>query len=322
MEDGLDQLAPPDGPADARRREAGPPPDFALVRPFVASIGPDGQSPGGYASRVTADSPDVTQELHLPLIAAMEPPRAGSSASDRRSRTVPMIALAAIVCAATAGGVYALSNSNGSSNILFPHRTDVTIPAAPARAPSGAPSPTDTASSHSRLHTPRGSSAPSAPIPSPTPAITFAGAQAPPPSPSPAPPPFAPLPVAAVTGQITGLDGMCIDDNGRVTPNGNPIQVYGCNGTPAQAWTVQPDATLQVLGKCLEVTAPTAGGRTELWDCDGDATQIWRSGAGGSLVEVASGLCLDVPGASSQWGTQLDLAPCTGAAEQAWTLPQ
>jgi Ricin-type beta-trefoil lectin domain len=150
--------------------------------------------------------------------------------------------------------------------------------------------------------------------------MTFAGGiVAPTPSPTPN---FGPLPGSPVNGSITGFDGMCIDDNGRMTANGNAIQVFGCNGTPAQAWTIQPDATLQVLGKCMGVTKPAPSGQTVIWDCDGDATQQWRQGPANSLVNMASGLCLEDPNANSQWGTQLDIAPCTGAADQAWTLPR
>ncbi|HEV2345571.1 MAG TPA: glycosyl hydrolase family 28 protein [Actinocrinis sp.] len=39
-----------------------------------------------------------------------------------------------------------------------------------------------------------------------------------------------------------------------------------------------------------------------------------------TIVNNASGLCLDLPGSSTATGVQLDLQACTGAANQAWTL--
>jgi polygalacturonase len=39
-----------------------------------------------------------------------------------------------------------------------------------------------------------------------------------------------------------------------------------------------------------------------------------------TIVNAASGLCLDLPGSSTATGVQLDLQTCTGAANQTWTL--
>ena len=57
------------------------------------------------------------------------------------------------------------------------------------------------------------------------------------------------------TGQITGYEGLCLDDRSASTADFNPVQVYTCNGSGAQQWTVESNNTLQVLGKCLDVNA-------------------------------------------------------------------
>lgn len=55
-----------------------------------------------------------------------------------------------------------------------------------------------------------------------------------------------------VTGSIVGYGGLCIDDRSASTANFNPVQVYTCNGTAAQQWTVvQAGSTLQALGLTL-----------------------------------------------------------------------
>ncbi len=78
------------------------------------------------------------------------------------------------------------------------------------------------------------------------------------------------------TGQITGYQGLCLDDRSASTADANPIQVYTCNGTTAQQWTVESNNTLQVLGKCLDVSgAGTANGTlVQLYTCNGTGAAV------------------------------------------------
>jgi hypothetical protein len=124
------------------------------------------------------------------------------------------------------------------------------------------------------------------------------------------------------TGTVAGLAGLCLDDWARRTTNGNRVVVAECNGTSAQVWTLPSDGTLHVVGKCVDVPGgtPTVGSEVAIWDCSGAAVQVWRVGPGSTLINAASGLCLDVPGAVVS-GTQLDVAVCTGGANQQWVLP-
>ncbi len=57
------------------------------------------------------------------------------------------------------------------------------------------------------------------------------------------------------------------------------------------------------------------------WFCHGGANQVWQPGANGSLVNPASGKCLDDPNFNTANGTQLILFTCNGGANQRWTLP-
>ena len=124
------------------------------------------------------------------------------------------------------------------------------------------------------------------------------------------------------TGAITGYEGLCLDDRGASAANYNPIQVYTCNGTDAQQWTVESNDTLQVLGKCLDVyAAGTANGTTvDLYSCNGTGAQDWVPQSNGSLVNPNSGKCLDDTGWGGS-GTQVQIWSCTGNANQQWTLP-
>jgi beta-glucosidase len=124
-------------------------------------------------------------------------------------------------------------------------------------------------------------------------------------------------PGTAATG-ITGLGGKCIDVAAANTANGTTIQLYDCNGTNAQTWTVGSDQTVRALGKCMTAQGSASGAKVQLYDCNGGAGQKWTA-TGGTLVN--QGLCLDATGSSSANGTPLQLAACTGAANQKWALP-
>ncbi|NUK13674.1 ricin-type beta-trefoil lectin domain protein, partial [Streptomyces lunaelactis] len=54
---------------------------------------------------------------------------------------------------------------------------------------------------------------------------------------------------------ITGLGGKCVDVAGANSANGTPVQLYDCNSTAAQQWSVGTDGTIRALGKCLDVTS-------------------------------------------------------------------
>jgi hypothetical protein len=125
------------------------------------------------------------------------------------------------------------------------------------------------------------------------------------------------------TGPITGFGGKCVDVAAASTANGTAIQLFDCNGTNAQQWTIAADGSIQALGKCLDVTAAgTANGTvTQLFDCNGTGAQQWAPQANGSLVNPGSGRCLDATGPSSANGTRLQIWDCSGNANQKWTLP-
>ena len=125
------------------------------------------------------------------------------------------------------------------------------------------------------------------------------------------------------TGQITGYGGKCVDLAGASSANGTAVQLYDCNGTGAQQWTVAAGGTLQALGKCMDVTGAgtTNGTQVQLYDCNGTAAQQWQHQSNGELVNTNSGRCLDATGPSSANGTRLQIWDCTDAANQQWTLP-
>jgi glucosylceramidase len=127
----------------------------------------------------------------------------------------------------------------------------------------------------------------------------------------------------ARTGAITGIGGKCVDVAGANTANGTAVQLWDCNGTGAQQWTVGTDSTIRALGKCMDVSGGgTANGTVvQLWDCNGTGAQQWTVTAAHDLVNANSNKCLDATGNSSANGTRLQIWDCTGATNQKWTTP-
>jgi GH25 family lysozyme M1 (1,4-beta-N-acetylmuramidase) len=131
------------------------------------------------------------------------------------------------------------------------------------------------------------------------------------------------LPSGPVVSQIPG---MCLDDSSDQTANNTKVDIWSCDSTAAQAWQAEPDGTVRINGKCLDVLhgAKASGSSVVLYSCSGSQTQQWHlmpAGAGITLMNPASGLCLADPGDSTVEGTQLVIAACTaGDPGMAWRL--
>jgi hypothetical protein len=114
---------------------------------------------------------------------------------------------------------------------------------------------------------------------------------------------------------------LCVDVRTSNTTDGNPVQIYTCNGTGAQSWSFHSDGTIRALGKCLNVNGSGTAENTlvNVWTCDGSPGQHWQPGANGSLVNPNSGHCLDDPNSTTTNGTQPKIYTCTGGNAQNWT---
>lgn len=124
-------------------------------------------------------------------------------------------------------------------------------------------------------------------------------------------------------GPITGIAGKCVDVAAANSANGTAIQLYTCNGTNAQQWTVATDSTLRALGKCADVAGGSTanGAMVQLWDCNGTGAQVWQAQTNGTLRNPQSNKCLDATGNSSADGTRLQIWDCYASANQVWQLP-
>ncbi|MYS20012.1 alpha-1,2-mannosidase, putative, partial [Streptomyces sp. DvalAA-14] len=80
-------------------------------------------------------------------------------------------------------------------------------------------------------------------------------------------------------GPVTSAVGAseCLDDANSSTTDGSHVQIWGCDGTSAQDWTIATDGTFRTLGKCLDVTksGTTTGTLIQLYACNGSGAQQW-----------------------------------------------
>nr|WP_233518112.1 glycoside hydrolase family 16 protein [Streptomyces corynorhini] len=123
-------------------------------------------------------------------------------------------------------------------------------------------------------------------------------------------------------GTITGLGGKCVDVDGANAANGTAVQLYDCNGTAAQKWTVAADGSIRALGKCLDVKGNSTadGAQLQLWDCNGGGNQRWGISGARDVVNVQADKCMDATGNSSANGTKLQIWTCAGTPNQKWTV--
>ena len=124
-------------------------------------------------------------------------------------------------------------------------------------------------------------------------------------------------PAVARTGTIRGQNGLCLDLNGGVAVAFNHIQVATCNGTAAQAWTLDTDGTLRVQSMCAMIVGDDT---VHIIACDGRTTAQWRAD-GQLLINAADNDCLTDPSGGARSGTAVKVSTCSGSAGQRWSIP-
>ncbi|KAL0953126.1 hypothetical protein HGRIS_004395 [Hohenbuehelia grisea] len=102
----------------------------------------------------------------------------------------------------------------------------------------------------------------------------------PPPSSS-APPPPPPSPAPTVVQLHPNFNrGKCLDVSGNIRRNGQPVQIYDCNGTGAQNWVINlANTKVQLAGTnfCLDAgNNPGNNIKMKIWQCyDNLPAQAW-----------------------------------------------
>lgn len=137
---------------------------------------------------------------------------------------------------------------------------------------------------------------------------------------------LSPISIYPVTGVITsGISEKCLDDyRDEVGAKGRPnkVDVFSCNGSAAQKWTVEANGTIQINNQCLDIyqNGVKYGSKVDLYPCNGGKNQQWQIVGGDTIINPVSGTCLDDPQFSKIDGTQLDIWGCNGGKNQVWHI--
>ncbi|KAJ3571080.1 hypothetical protein NP233_g3987 [Leucocoprinus birnbaumii] len=122
-----------------------------------------------------------------------------------------------------------------------------------------------------------------------------------------------------------GNTAKCLDVRGAVFENGTPVQIYDCNGTPAQNWVVAPgEGHVQLAGTgfCLDAGASPANGvGMKIWQCfDNLPAQDWFYTNDDRIALTNQGFCLDLTNGNLANANQVQIWHCTdNDVFQIWT---
>ena len=106
-------------------------------------------------------------------------------------------------------------------------------------------------------------------------------------------------------------------ESGKCLTGGIPVRMADCSESTAQTWERTQDQPLVNAGRCLDIDR-ARGSSVQMADCDGSKYQRWHVNESGALVNLASADCLQ-PKLGGQDGV-LDMAACSGALAQRWTV--
>jgi hypothetical protein len=100
------------------------------------------------------------------------------------------------------------------------------------------------------------------------------------------------------------------------------VQLWSCNGSSQQQWTVKSDGTIRTGGFCLDAAwASTANGTViQVARCNGGSAQRFTLNTAHDLVGRQADKCVDVRDHGTANGTGTQLWTCTGADNQKWTM--
>jgi alpha-tubulin suppressor-like RCC1 family protein len=110
--------------------------------------------------------------------------------------------------------------------------------------------------------------------------------------------------------------GKCLDNNGG---DGLRVQLYACNGSPAQQWAWNADHSIKNLATntCLDNTN-WDGVSLQLHACSGTTAQMYGMDNSSDIYYWASSNCLDNANAD---GVTMQLHACNGSGAQKYTIP-
>lgn len=122
---------------------------------------------------------------------------------------------------------------------------------------------------------------------------------------------------------------VCLDVPGGNIQNGQPLQIWGCNGLSQQSWTFDNwQIKLRDANKCVDIPGGEfhTGNVLQLWDCNGMPGQQWGYDTESRSIYAAGSadatLCFDVAGGSDDFGASVWVWNCDhDLLQQQWYVP-
>jgi len=130
---------------------------------------------------------------------------------------------------------------------------------------------------------------------------------------------------APVTNAVyfdSGIAGKCLDVWHDGKANGTKVDLYRCNKTAAQQWTINSNGTIvDANGACLDNWQQKAkdGNPIKIYHCSTtDPAEQWRQVNTHELRNPETNMCLDDRAFSTTDGIPLELWSCNGGKNQQW----
>ncbi|KAF5361907.1 hypothetical protein D9756_002821 [Leucocoprinus leucothites] len=130
----------------------------------------------------------------------------------------------------------------------------------------------------------------------------------------------------AVLHPLNATTNKCLDVRGNVRANGTPVQIFDCNGSPAQQWIFSFGQTSVRLANspfCLDAgNNPTSGTPMKIWQCFANLpAQEWILTPDSRIVLANRGLCLDLTSGSFVNSNVVQTWQCDASnLNQVWTV--
>jgi hypothetical protein len=119
----------------------------------------------------------------------------------------------------------------------------------------------------------------------------------------------------------SGLPGAkCMDVYEDGTANYTKVDIYGCNKSAAQQWTINTNGTIEnANGACLDLSGARYTNNTKIvvYKCNTNPAQQWKVN-GSTLENPTAQKCIDDPYSNEANNTQLIIYTCKGTNNQKW----
>jgi len=131
-----------------------------------------------------------------------------------------------------------------------------------------------------------------------------------------------PAPSSSPAGRalVSEQSGKCLSATRGM--DGTVLEIWPCDGSMPQQWTVMPDGTVRSVGLCMDVAGASTVDMADVQvaTCNGHPAQLFQLTPEDDLVSLYTNRCVDVSFEGTDDGTRVVVHTCHGGANQTWHL--